>query len=145
MASMVNLIRIFSIYEIFPYFTEINFHVQQSLLHYAQFNINKCWNLWKLVHVKFHLLQVSYLRTSRCTITRCILILEEQSSSSQSNEIKDPSKQTIENSRETPAQNKTDERINELNSQISAFVKLRDTGLAVVDKDKITKLKKELK
>ena len=85
------------------------------------------------------------MRTSRCTITRCILILEEQSSSSQSNEIKDPSKQTIENSRETPAQNKTDERINELNSQISAFVKLRDTGLAVVDKDKITKLKKELK
>ena len=32
-----------------------------------------------------------------------------------------------------------------MNSQISALVKLRDTGLAVVDKDKITKLKKELK
>ena len=95
--------------------------------------------------MKLHLLQVSYLRTNRCTITRCILILEEQPSSSQSNEIKDPTKQTIENSRETPTQNKTDERINELNSQISALVKLRDTGLAVVDKDKITKLKKELK
>ena len=95
--------------------------------------------------MKFHLLQVSYLRTNRCTITRCILILEEQPSSSQSNEIKDPTKQTIENSRETPTQNKTEERINELNSQISALVKLRDTGLAVVDKDKITKLKKELK
>ena len=95
--------------------------------------------------MKFHLLHVSYLRTNRCTITRCILILEEQPSSSQSNEIKDPTKQTIENSRETPAQNKIEERINELNSQISALVKLRDTGLAVVDKDKITKLKKELK
>ena len=85
------------------------------------------------------------MRTNRCTITRCILILEEQPSSSQSNEIKDLTKQTIENSRETPAQNKTEERINELNSQMSALVKLRGTGLAVVDKDKITKLKKELK
>ena len=84
------------------------------------------------------------MRTNRCTITRCILILEEEPSSSQSNEIKDPTKQAIENSRETPAQKKTEERINELNSQISALVKLRSTGLAVVDKDKIPKLKKEL-
>ena len=66
-------------------------------------------------------------------MTRCILILEEQPSSSQSNEIKDPTKQTIENSRETPAQKKTEERINKLNSKISALVKLRDTGLAVVE------------
>ena len=69
-------------------------------------------------------------------MTRCILILEEQPSSSQSNEIKDPTKQNsrtkqIENSRETPAQKKTEERINKLNSKISALVKLRDTGLAV--------------
>ena len=85
------------------------------------------------------------MRTNRCTITRCILISEEQPSSSQNNEIKDPTKQIIENSRETLAQNKTEERINELNSKISVLVKLRDTGLAVVDKDKITKLKKELK
>ena len=85
------------------------------------------------------------MRTNRCTITRCILILEEQPSSSQSNEIKDPTKQTIENSRENLDQNKTEERINELNSQISALVKLRDTGLAVVDKYKLTKLKKRAK
>ena len=83
------------------------------------------------------------MRTNRCTITRCILILEEEPSSSQSNEIKDPTKQAIENSRETPAQKKTEERINELNSQISALVKLRDTGLVVVDKEKTTKLKIE--
>ena len=38
---------------------------------------------------------------------------------------------------------KTEERINELNSQISALVKLRDTGLVVVDKEKTTKLKIE--
>ena len=95
--------------------------------------------------MKFHLLQVSYLGTNRCTITRCILILEEQPSSSQSNEIKDPTKQTIENSRENLDQNKTEERINELNSHISALVKLRDTGLAVVDKYKLTKLKKRAK
>ena len=93
--------------------------------------------------MKFHLLKVSYLRTNRCTITRGILILEEQPSSSQSNEIKDPTKKAIENSRETPVQNKTEERINELNSQISASVKLRDMGLAVVDKDKITNEIKE--
>ena len=79
------------------------------------------------------------MRTNRCTITRYILILEEQPSSSQRNEIKDPTKQTTENSREAPAQNETEERINELNLQISALVKLRDTGLAVVDKDKIAK------
>ena len=95
--------------------------------------------------MKFHLLHVSYLRTNRCTITRCILILEEQPSSWQSNEIKDPTKQTTEISRETPAQNKTEERILKLNWQISALVKLRATGPAVVDNDKITKLKKELK
>ena len=94
--------------------------------------------------MKFHLLQVSYLRTNRCTITRCILILEEQPSSSKSHEIKDSTKQTIENPRENPVQNKTEERINEWSSQISALVKLRDTGLAM-DKDKITKMKKELK
>ena len=47
-----------------------------------------------------------------CTITRCVLILEEQPSCSQSNEIKDPTKQTIENFRETPTQNKTEERMN---------------------------------
>ena len=85
------------------------------------------------------------MRTNRCAITKCILILEEQPSSSKSNEIKNPTKQTTENSRETPAQNKTEERINELNSRISALVKLRYTGLAAVDKYKITKLKKELK
>ena len=49
-------------------------------------------------------------------------ILEEQPKSSQRNEIKDPTKQTIENSRKTPAQNKTEERINELiNERINKF------------------------